>query len=115
MLEHPAVFEVAVVASADEMRGMVPKAFVVLRGTHRASDELKKELQDFVRGELAPHKFRRRMNSSANLRIIMSVENFLQLLYSYVCFWLVFSSRARIFIRYIEKRFLDRSQHTRCG
>jgi 2-aminobenzoate-CoA ligase len=61
MLEHPAVFEVAVVASPDDMRGMVPKAFVVLQGSHRASDELKKELQDFVRGELAPYKFPRKI------------------------------------------------------
>jgi acyl-coenzyme A synthetase/AMP-(fatty) acid ligase len=40
---------------------MVPKAFVVLHGSHRPSDELKKELQDFVRGELAPYKFPRKI------------------------------------------------------
>jgi 2-aminobenzoate-CoA ligase len=61
MLEHPAVFEVAVVASPDDMRGMVPKAFVVLHGSHKPSDALKKELQDFVRGELAPYKFPRKI------------------------------------------------------
>ena len=67
MLEHPAVFEVAVVASPDDMRGMVPKAFVVLHGTHRPSDELKKELQDFVRGELAPYKFPRKIEFVSEL------------------------------------------------
>jgi 2-aminobenzoate-CoA ligase len=61
LLEHPAVFEVAVVGSPDEFHGMVPKAFVVLHATHRASDELKKELQDFVRRELAPYKYPRKV------------------------------------------------------
>ena len=67
MLEHPAVLEVAVVASPDDMRGMVPKAFVVLHASHRPSDELKKELQDFIRGELAPYKFPRRIEFVAEL------------------------------------------------
>ncbi len=61
LLEHPGVFEVAVVASPDDLHGMVPKAFIVLHGTHRASDDLKKELQDFVRRELAPYKCPRKI------------------------------------------------------
>jgi 2-aminobenzoate-CoA ligase len=61
LLEHPAVLEAAVVASADELHGMVPKAFVVLNRTHHASDELKKELQEFVRQELAPYKYPRKI------------------------------------------------------
>jgi 2-aminobenzoate-CoA ligase len=61
LLEHPAVLEAAVVAAADELHGMVPKAFVVLNRTHHASDELKKELQEFVRQELAPYKYPRKI------------------------------------------------------
>jgi len=61
LLEHPAVLEAAVVASPDELHGMVPKAFVVLNRTHPASDQLKKELQEFVRQELAPYKYPRKI------------------------------------------------------
>ncbi len=61
LLEHPSVLEAAVVGSPDEFHGMVPKAFIVLQRTYRASDELKKELQDFVRGELAPYKYPRKV------------------------------------------------------
>jgi 2-aminobenzoate-CoA ligase len=61
LLEHPGVFEVAVVASPDDMHGMVPKAFVVLHRTHQPTDALKKELQDFVRRELAPYKYPRKI------------------------------------------------------
>ena len=61
LLEHPAVLEAAVVASPDEMHGMVPKAFIVLRGRYPSSDDFKKELQDFVRCELAPYKHPRKI------------------------------------------------------
>jgi 2-aminobenzoate-CoA ligase len=61
LLEHPAVLEAAVVASPDELHGMVPKAFIVLHHTHKASDDMKKELQDFVRKELAPYKYPRKI------------------------------------------------------
>jgi 2-aminobenzoate-CoA ligase len=61
LLEHPAVLEAAVVASPDELHGMVPKAVVVLNRTHQPSDDLRKELQDFVRRELAPYKYPRKI------------------------------------------------------
>jgi 2-aminobenzoate-CoA ligase len=61
LLEHSAVSEAAVVGSPDEMHGMVPKAFVVLYGSHQPSEELKAELQDFVRRELAPYKYPRKI------------------------------------------------------
>src|SRR5262245_27923178 len=61
LLEHPAVLETAVVASPDEMHGMVPKAFVVLHHAHEPSDDLKKQLQDFLRRELAPFKCPRKI------------------------------------------------------
>ena len=39
-IEHPAVREAAAVASPDERRGAVVKAFIVLAEGHEASDEL---------------------------------------------------------------------------
>jgi 2-aminobenzoate-CoA ligase len=61
LLEHDGVYEAAVVPSPDEMYGMVPKAFIVLHGTHKPSEDLKKELQDHVRRELAPYKYPRKI------------------------------------------------------
>jgi 2-aminobenzoate-CoA ligase len=61
LAEHPAVAEVAVVASPDALRGMVPKAFIVLDARHQPTEELKSELQEFVQGQLAPYKYPRRI------------------------------------------------------
>ena len=61
LAEHPAVAEVAVVASPDELRGMVPKAFVVVHPSYAGSEELKKALQEFVQGQLAPYKYPRKL------------------------------------------------------
>jgi 2-aminobenzoate-CoA ligase len=59
LLEHPAVLEAAVVASPDRVRGVVPKAFVVLKPGAQASDRLVVELQEYVKRELAPYKYPR--------------------------------------------------------
>jgi 2-aminobenzoate-CoA ligase len=59
LLAHPAVAECAVVASPDDERGFVPKAFIVLRGGHAAGDALAAALQDLVKAELAPYKYPR--------------------------------------------------------
>jgi acetyl-CoA synthetase len=60
-LEHPAVQEAAVVASPDELRGNVVKAFVVLAEGHEPSDELADELKAFVRGRLSAYAYPRRV------------------------------------------------------
>ena len=57
--EHPAVAESAVVASPDEMRGEVVKAFVILAPGYTASPELASELQEHVRTVTAPYKYPR--------------------------------------------------------
>ncbi len=59
--EHPAVAESAVIASPDATRGFVVKAFVVLRAGFSPGDALAAELQDFVKQELAPYKYPRRV------------------------------------------------------
>jgi acetyl-CoA synthetase len=58
-LEHPAVAEAAVVASPDERRGNVVKAFVVLAGGHEPSDGLAEEIKAFVRDHLSAYAYPR--------------------------------------------------------
>ena len=48
-LEHPAVAEAAVVASPDERRGNVVKAFVVAAAGYEPSSQLAEEIKSFVR------------------------------------------------------------------
>ena len=56
---HPAVQESAVVASPDETRGFIVKAFVVLKDPKMASDTLIKELQRHVKEMTAAYKYPR--------------------------------------------------------
>ena len=57
--EHPAVAESAVVASPDEVRGEVVKAFVILAPGYQPSDALAQELQEHVKTVTAPYKYPR--------------------------------------------------------
>jgi acetyl-CoA synthetase len=66
-LEHPAVGEAAAVASPDERRGMVVKAFIVLAEGHEASDELVKEIQSHVRDRLSAYAYPRKIEFVADL------------------------------------------------
>jgi 2-aminobenzoate-CoA ligase len=61
LLEHKAVQECGVVAAPDEERGHVVKAFIVVRAGFQPTPELVKELQDFVKAEIAPYKYPRRI------------------------------------------------------
>ena len=61
LLDHPKVRECAVVASPDEERGFVVKAFVVPRRGEDANPATVKELQTFVKGEIAPYKYPRKL------------------------------------------------------
>ena len=54
LVSHKSVAEAAVIGKADEIKGEVPVAFVVLRGGFTASDELKAELSKHVRATLGP-------------------------------------------------------------
>jgi acetyl-CoA synthetase len=60
-LEHPAVAEAAVVASPDERRGNVVKAFVVLASEYEPSEALAEELKAFVRDHLSAYAYPRRV------------------------------------------------------
>ena len=66
LLLHPKVKEVAVVGLPDPQRGQAVSAFVVPRDCE-GSPELCKELQDFVKREIAPYKYPRRVEFVAEL------------------------------------------------
>ncbi|MBC7190186.1 acyl-CoA synthetase, partial [Candidatus Aerophobetes bacterium] len=53
--------EAAVVASPDEVRGEVVKAFVVLTQDYEPSEPLVKDIQEFVKKETAPYKYPRKI------------------------------------------------------
>ncbi len=59
LMEHDKVRECAVVASPDTERGHLVKAFIILRDPADANEALVKELQDFVKAEIAPYKYPR--------------------------------------------------------
>ena len=58
---HPAVREVAVIGTPDPIRQEVVTAFVALHPGTTGSEGLRRELQDFVKAELAPFKYPRRI------------------------------------------------------
>jgi 2-aminobenzoate-CoA ligase len=59
LLTHPDVAECAVVATADEERGQIVSAFVVLKAGARRDDLQIKLLQDHVKARIAPYKYPR--------------------------------------------------------
>lgn len=59
LLEHPAVAEAAVVASPDERRGSVVKAFVVPARGQRPDDDLATEIKAYVRENLSSYAYPR--------------------------------------------------------
>ncbi|OLZ39298.1 AMP-dependent synthetase [Natrinema saccharevitans] len=67
LVTHDAVAEAAVVDSPHEERGSVVKAYVILAEGYEGSDELKDDLQSFMKDETAPYKYPRRIEFTDEL------------------------------------------------
>ncbi len=59
LLTHPAVAECGVIGKADEVRGMIIKAFVVLRAGNPSNEAMAEALQEYVKKHIAPYKYPR--------------------------------------------------------
>lgn len=59
IMELPYVLECGVSAAPDEVRGQVVKASIVLVNGTEPTEELKKEIQDYVKKHTAPYKYPR--------------------------------------------------------
>jgi len=57
LVKHPAVANAAVVPSPDAERGNIVKAFIVLTAGYTSSKDLAVEIQEHVRGKLAPYEY----------------------------------------------------------
>ena len=58
-MELPYVLECGVTGAPDEVRGHVVKASIVLVKGTEGSEELKKEIQNYVKERTAPYKYPR--------------------------------------------------------
>jgi 2-aminobenzoate-CoA ligase len=67
LLTHPAVAECGVVGVADQDRGQIVKAFVVLKPGHTGDETMTRTLQDFVKQTIAPYKYPRAIEYCATL------------------------------------------------
>ncbi len=59
LVKHEAVLMAAVVGKPDETRGEIVKAFVILREGREGSEDLARELQQFVKTRLGAHEYPR--------------------------------------------------------
>ncbi len=59
IMELPYVLECGVSAAPDPIRGQVVKASIVLVKGYEGTEELKKEIQDYVKSKTAPYKYPR--------------------------------------------------------
>jgi 2-aminobenzoate-CoA ligase len=62
LLRHPDVSECAVIGLPDDVRGQLVTGFVVLRKGVGADETKAGELQDFVKQQIAPYKYPRRIS-----------------------------------------------------
>lgn len=67
IMELPYVLECAITAAPDEIRGQVVKATIVLVKGKEGGDELKKEIQNYVKTHTAPYKYPRIVEFVAEL------------------------------------------------
>jgi 2-aminobenzoate-CoA ligase len=59
LMEHAQIAESAVIGAPSHDRGQIVKAFVVLKPGREGDDGLRKELQEYMKSQLAPYKYPR--------------------------------------------------------
>ena len=59
LMEHPGVLECAVTGVPDPVRGQLVKATIVLRGGFEPTEDLRAEIQKYVKDNTAPYKYPR--------------------------------------------------------
>ena len=67
LVKHPAVLNAAVIGKPDAARGAIVKAFIVLQPGQNASTALQEDIQQHVRGRLAPYEYPREIEFIAEL------------------------------------------------
>ena len=67
LLKHPAVAECGVIGKPDQQRGMIVKAFCVLKPGFAGDGAMVKALQDYVKASIAPYKYPREIEFLASL------------------------------------------------
>lgn len=67
LLRHPAVAECGVIGKPDEERGMIVKAFCVLKPGHQGDAAMVRALQDHVKASIAPYKYPREIEFVTSL------------------------------------------------
>lgn len=61
LVTHPSVSEAGVIGIPHETRGEIPKAFIVLSDSHEPSDDLRHDLQSYVKERLAKYEYPREL------------------------------------------------------
>ncbi|MBI4187263.1 MAG: AMP-binding protein [Chloroflexi bacterium] len=61
LLKHPAVKEAAVVGSPDKARYEIVKAFIVPKSGFEPAEELKRQIQEFIKTRLGKHEYPRQI------------------------------------------------------
>jgi acetyl-CoA synthetase len=67
LMQHPAVALVAVIGVPDKLRGEVVKAYIVPRDGTRIDEQLRADVQAFVKTKLSAHEYPRQIEFRASL------------------------------------------------